>query len=74
MLSNKKIIELFNRLKSEKNVWLGWRDSNPRMHGPKPCALPLGHTPLFGLEQGYCNVNYLKKQRLWGILKAYANY
>jgi len=25
--------------------WLGWRDSNPRMHGPKPCALPLGHTP-----------------------------
>lgn len=27
------------------SIWLGWRDSNPRMHGPKPCALPLGHTP-----------------------------
>lgn len=26
-------------------TWLGWRDSNPRMHGPKPCALPLGDTP-----------------------------
>lgn len=28
------------------NSWLGWRDSNPRMHGPKPCALPLGDTPI----------------------------
>jgi hypothetical protein len=28
--------------------WLGWRDSNPRMPGPKPGALPLGHTPLLG--------------------------
>ena len=28
------------------SIWLGWRDSNPRMHGPKPCALPLGHTPM----------------------------
>ena len=27
-------------------IWLGWRDSNPRMHGPKPCALPLGDTPM----------------------------
>ena len=24
--------------------WLGWRDSNPRMLGPKPSALPLGDT------------------------------
>ncbi len=24
---------------------LGWRDSNPRIPGPKPGALPLGHTP-----------------------------
>ncbi len=31
--------------------WLGWRDSNPRMHGPKPCALPLGHTPMYGPEE-----------------------
>lgn len=28
-------------------IWLGWRDSNPRMPGPKPGALPLGHIPLF---------------------------
>ena len=27
-------------------LWLGWRDSNPRIHGPEPCALPLGHIPL----------------------------
>ncbi len=27
-------------------IWLGRRDSNPRMHGPKPCALPLGHAPI----------------------------
>ena len=26
-------------------VWLGWRDSNPRMPGPKPGALPLGDIP-----------------------------
>ena len=25
--------------------WLGWRDSNPRMPGPKPGALPLGDIP-----------------------------
>lgn len=24
--------------------WLGWRDSNPRMLGPEPSALPLGDT------------------------------
>lgn len=27
--------------------WLGKRDSNPRMHGPKPCALPLGYSPIY---------------------------
>lgn len=26
--------------------WLGRRDSNPRMLGPKPSALPLGDSPL----------------------------
>lgn len=26
--------------------WLGRRDSNPRMPGPKPGALPLGHSPI----------------------------
>ena len=28
------------------SIWLGRRDSNPRMPGPKPGALPLGHVPL----------------------------
>lgn len=26
--------------------WLGRRDSNPRMPGPKPGALPLGDSPM----------------------------
>ena len=25
--------------------WLGREDSNPRMHGPKPCGLPLADAP-----------------------------
>ncbi len=34
-------------LKTEiRSIWLGWRDSNPRMPGPEPGALPLGHIPL----------------------------
>jgi hypothetical protein len=33
---------LANRLKNE---WLGWKDSNLRMAGSKPAALPLGDTP-----------------------------
>ena len=28
------------------STWLGWRDSNPRMHGPKPCALPTWRRPI----------------------------
>ena len=28
------------------SIWLGWRDSNPRMLGPEPSALPLGDTPI----------------------------
>ncbi len=27
-------------------IWLGWRDSNSRMPGPKPGALPLGDIPI----------------------------
>ena len=27
-------------------IWLGRRDSNPRIPGPKPGALPLGHSPM----------------------------
>lgn len=30
---------------NDQHVWLGRRDSNPRMTGPKPVALPLGHAP-----------------------------
>jgi hypothetical protein len=26
-------------------LWLGRRDSNPRITGPKPVALPLGYAP-----------------------------
>ena len=29
-----------------RSIWLGRRDSNPRMPGPKPGALPLGDVPL----------------------------
>ncbi len=29
------------------SLWLGRRDSNPRMTAPKTVALPLGHAPLF---------------------------
>ena len=27
------------------STWLGMRDSNPRMPGPEPGALPLGESP-----------------------------
>jgi hypothetical protein len=27
------------------SIWLGWQDSNLRMLGSKPSALPLGDTP-----------------------------
>ena len=29
-----------------RSLWLGWRDSNPRMPAPKAGALPLGDTPI----------------------------
>ena len=31
-------------------VWLGWEDSNLRMPGSKPGALPLGDTPIYLLD------------------------
>ena len=43
MLSNKKIIELFNRLKSRKNAWLGMRDSNPRSRDQNPLPYHLAN-------------------------------
>ncbi len=38
--TNRKDLE--NEIRS---TWLGRRDSNPRMPGPKPGALPLGDVP-----------------------------
>ncbi len=43
-----------------RSTWLGWRDSNPRMHGPKPCALPLGDTPL--LQQQIASAVYHERR------------
>jgi hypothetical protein len=42
-LENKNIKHRFDAL---YKIWLGRRDSNPRMPGPKPGALPLGHAPI----------------------------
>ena len=39
-----KFSEKFTKI-GEKN-WLGWKDSNLRMTGSKPVALPLGYTPI----------------------------
>ncbi len=33
--------------KSVKNIWLGVRDSNPRMPVPKTGVLPLDEPPMF---------------------------
>lgn len=35
-----------NFMNSKTKKWLGLRDSNPRMMGPEPIALPLGETPI----------------------------
>ena len=32
------------------SIWLGWRDSNPRMSAPKTDALPLGDSPIIVCE------------------------
>ena len=38
----------FDRFRQDKkqSEWLGRKDSNPRMPGPKPGALPLGDSPM----------------------------
>ena len=36
-------------LSNKTNSWLGMRDSNPRMPGPEPGALPLGQSPIVPL-------------------------
>ena len=37
---------LFVALHKRSITWLGMRDSNPRMVGPEPTALPLGESPV----------------------------
>ncbi len=39
-------------------LWLGMRDSNPRMVGPEPTALPLGESPTSGSVVIRCKHNY----------------
>ena len=33
------------------SIWLGVRDSNPRVTGPKPVALPLGQPPIITVAE-----------------------
>ena len=33
-------------------IWLGWLESNQRIRGSKPLALPLGYTPILVLKVG----------------------
>ncbi len=42
--------------------WLGMRDSNPRMLGPEPSALPLGESPT--LEPIVLQILNLRKRLL----------
>ena len=53
--NNRRQIKRKNLKTEIRSTWLGWRDSNPRMHGPKPCALPLGDTPIY---RKICTMNY----------------
>ena len=39
-----------------RSIWLGRRDSNPRMLVPKTSALPLGDALLRGITRGDYNV------------------
>ena len=41
-----------------RSIWLGRQDSNLRMPGPKPGALPLGHDPLYE----YCDGSILAEK------------
>jgi hypothetical protein len=39
-----------HKLDALYGIWLGKRDSNPRMPGPKPGALPLGDSPILWIH------------------------
>ncbi len=46
-------------------IWLGRRDSNPRMPVPKTGALPLGDVPIFSYKNDiYCTTNLLPSQQI----------
>lgn len=51
LLSKKPFDMGFNT--SNGSLWLGMRDSNPRMPGPEPGALPLGESPTKGSHCHY---------------------
>ena len=45
------------------STWLGMRDSNPRMPGPEPGALPLGESPThIKLYEIYSNSSSIRLQ------------
>ena len=50
--NNRGQIKRKNLTNEIRSTWLGMRDSNPRMPGPEPGALPLGESPL-GLPYDY---------------------
>ena len=41
------------------HIWLGRRDSNPRMLGPEPSALPLGDSPISIAERIFIRALFL---------------
>lgn len=43
-----------------RSLWLGRQDSNLRMPGPKPGALPLGHDPLNKKIYGFSYRSFTK--------------
>ena len=47
--NNRGQIKRKNLTNEIRSTWLGVRDSNPRMPGPKPGALPLGQPPLLAI-------------------------
>src|SRR3984885_547522 len=49
--SNSLLRDIGNLIPIHGTNWLGWKDSNLRMAGSKPAALPLGDTPTWKTSQ-----------------------
>lgn len=47
------------------SIWLGWRDSNPRMPEPEPGALPLGDTPIVSSMYDYTDSTVFFQRSKW---------